>query len=59
MGGGTSMSVDARSVDEREVDLSEKITVKIADLGNGECRLSAAVEWAILPGGRVALLQAS
>ncbi|KAF6742143.1 CMGC/SRPK protein kinase [Ephemerocybe angulata] len=33
-GGGSVMSVDARSVDEREVDLSEKITVKIADLGN-------------------------
>ncbi|KAF5319119.1 hypothetical protein D9611_014079 [Ephemerocybe angulata] len=33
-GAGSVMSVDARSVDEREVDLSEKITVKIADLGN-------------------------
>ncbi|KAF6741231.1 hypothetical protein DFP72DRAFT_1055621 [Ephemerocybe angulata] len=53
------MWVDARSVDEREVDLSEKVTVKVADLGNGECRLSAAVDGAILPGGGVALLKAS
>lgn len=44
---GSVMSIDQRSVhsaEEEEGDLTERITVKIADLGNGACDRSLGVE---------------